>query len=128
MRTAIQTILPLKESDLQKFAEDYCRAAGINCLHIPDSFWKWIYKNCNTGVRCWLYKIFGGLPDLIIQIPINDKFCLSANIELKRPGNYLRKKQKEAAARLPWIVAKTPEDVMSIITEAKNFLRSVNYG
>jgi hypothetical protein len=122
-----QIPLILYESDLQGFCETYLHDNGIQFFHIPDKFWHWVHKNTSTGIRCWLYKIFGGLPDMMVFFPINDTFMLAVNVELKRPGSYLRTAQKEAAVRLPWVTCKTLEDVDRVLTEARDFVEQLNH-
>ena len=92
----IQTSLVLYEDNLLEYAESFCKEKKIQYFRIPDKFWKWVNMAVPTGVRCWIYKIFGYVPDMIAFVPIGD-YCVSVNVELKRKYSYLRKGQNEAS-------------------------------
>lgn len=109
-----QTSMILREDDLRDFCTKLLNKKKISYFSIPDSFWKWIHKNCNNGIKCWLYKVFGSLPDFMIFLPAGS-FNLALMVELKRNGSYLRKNQKMASERLNWITVRTPEEFENTI-------------
>ena len=111
----IQTSLVLYEDNLLEYAEAFCKKKQIQYFRIPDKFWKWVNMAVPTGVRCWIYKIFGYVPDMIAFVPIGD-YCVSVNVELKRKYSYLRKGQKEASKKLPWLTVKTIQEFENVIS------------
>ena len=122
----IQTSLVLYEDNLLEYAESFCKEKQIQYFRIPDKFWKWVNMAVPTGVRCWIYKIFGYVPDMIAFVPIGD-YCVSVNVELKRKYSYLRKGQKEASEKLPWITVKTIQEfentIDNLMQTQKHFLK-----
>jgi len=120
-----QIPLILYENDIQEYCERCLVDRNIPFFHVPDSFWRWVYKNTSTGIRCWLFKVFGSLPDMMIFFPINDRFSLMVNVELKKPGGYLRTGQKEAAEKMPWVTAKSPDAIEQIINEAQCLIERI---
>jgi DNA/RNA endonuclease G (NUC1) len=111
----IQTSLVLYEDNLLEYAESFCKEKKIQYFRIPDKFWKWVNMAVPTGVRCWIYKIFGYVPDMIAFVPIGD-YCVSVNVELKRKYSYLRKGQKEASKKLPWLTVKSIQEFENVIS------------
>ena len=126
----IQTSLVLYEDNLLEYAESFCKEKQIQYYRIPDKFFHWINKAVPEGIRCWLYKIFGSQPDLIVFAPIG-KYCIAVNIELKRKYSYLRKGQKEASKKLPWLTVKTIQEFENVISNLleiqSHFINSI-YG
>lgn len=110
----IQTSMILYEDNLLEYAESFCKKKQIQYYRIPDKFFHWINKAVPEGIRCWLYKIFGSQPDLIVFAPIG-KYCIAVNIELKRKYSYLRKGQKDASKKLPWLTVKSIEEFENVI-------------
>ena len=110
----IQTSLVLYEDNLLEYAESFCKEKQIQYFRVPDKFWNWVNMAVPTGVRYWIYKIFGSVPDLIAFVPIGD-YCVSVNVELKRKYSYLRKGQKEASKKLPWLTVKSIEEFENVI-------------
>ena len=111
----IQTSLVLYEDNLLEYAESFCKEKQIMYFRIPDKFWKWVNMAVPTGVRCWLYRIFSSLPDLILFVPIGD-YCVCVNVELKRKYSYLRKGQKDASEKLPWLTVKSIQEFENVIS------------
>ena len=109
-----QTSMILREDDLRDYCTKLLNKKKISYFSIPDSFWKWLHKNCNNGIKCWMYKVFGSLPDFMIFLPVQG-YNLALMIELKRNGSYLRKNQKMASERLNWITIRTPEEFENVI-------------
>jgi len=106
------------EADLQRFADELLAASSVTVYRLPDKLWHWL--NCapiNEGVRIWLRKLLGGWPDLSVFLPIGNGYHLCAPIELKRHNGYLRSSQKVGKLS-PWIVCRTPEEILAAITEA----------
>jgi len=112
-----QVQMILRESDLQSFADAYCRTAQIRVLRIPDRFWAWAH-HLPVGVRVWLYGLFGQLPDLIVYHNLGNGHALATSIELKRPGGYLRPKQRAVADVEGWQVVRSPEEFVAAIAES----------
>ena len=111
---SIQTSLILYEDNLQTYAEKFCKEQNIQYVRIPDKFFNWINKALPTGIRCWLYSIFGAVPDMVVFVPVG-RYCIAVNIELKRKNSYLRKGQKDASEKLPWITVKTIQEFENTI-------------
>jgi len=109
-----QTSMILREDDLRDYCTKLLNKKKISYFTIADSFWKWIHKNCNNGIKCWMYKVFGSLPDFMIFLPVQG-YNLALMIELKRNGSYLRKNQKMASERLNWITVRTPEEFENVV-------------
>ena len=119
MNGAIQTALPLSEASLQRFADDLLAVKGLPHIRVPDAFWRWIYANVPARIRQWFFSLFGGLPDCTIFLPLDDRYSLALLLELKRPGGYLRPGQREAARRVPWVVVRSPEEIMQALDAAQ---------
>ena len=109
-----QTSMVLREDDLRDYCTKLLNKKKISYFTIPDKFFHLINKAVPTGVRCWIYKIFGSLPDYMIFIPVQG-YNLALMVELKRNGSYLRKNQKMASERLNWITIRTPEEFENTI-------------
>ena len=123
---SVQTAMIFKEKDLQAYSEKLLKDMNIEYHRIPDSFWRLMHMKCTNAQKCFIYKIFGGLPDLTVQIPIDDKFSLCCNLELKKQGSYLRKGQKESAEKLPWVTVRTIEqleDALNAMQDTVNTIR-----
>jgi len=115
--TGTQVPMTLTEADLQGFCDGYIRTTGLRAQRIPDRFWAWS-SHLPVGIRVWLYGLFGQLPDLIVYHDLGDGHALATSIELKRPGAYLRPKQREAAQAEGWHVCRSPEEFVTVINEA----------
>ena len=109
-----QTSMILREDDLRDYCTKLLNKKKISYFTIPDKFFHLINKAVPTGVRCWIYKIFGSLPDFMIFIPVQG-YNLALMVELKRNGSYLRKNQKMASERLNWVTVRTPEEFENVI-------------
>ena len=125
---SVQTAMIFKEKDLQAYSENLLNDMNIEYHRIPDSFWRLMHMKCTNAQKCFIYKIFGGLPDLTIQMPIDDSFSLCCNVELKRQGSYLRKGQKESAEKLPWVTVRTIEQLENVLKAMKQRTRSIRKG
>ena len=119
MKDSIQTSLPITEKSLQSFCDDYLTVKRFSYFRIPDAFFHWIAANCPVRIKQWFFSLFGGLPDTTVFFPLNERYTLAVAIELKRKGSYLRENQKQASSALPWIVARSPEQIIEIVDEAE---------
>jgi len=122
--TGNQVQMVLSEADLQGFCDGYIRTTGLRVLRIPDRFWAWAH-HLPVGVRVWLYGLFGQLPDLIVYHDLGNGHALATSIELKRPGGYLRPKQRAVADVEGWRVVRSPEAFVEAITEAHGLAEKI---
>jgi len=105
----------MPEAALQSFVDDYLEANRIKFIRIPDQFWRFLYTTARPGILAGFRKIFGGQADNTAFIPISDKYSLALHLELKSTVGRLHGRQKIEAKKLPWQIARTPEDVMAIV-------------
>jgi len=110
----------IKEDALQKQANDYLELKRIRYIRIPDAIWRWLAYKASEYVKKWFRFIFGGIPDNICIIPINDKYNLCLALELKTKTGKLHGKQKHWSKDLAVQISRTPEDTMQIIDEFIN--------
>lgn len=107
-----------KESDLQKFADDYLAVQCLKYIRIPDGIFRWVQVNCAIGFKMWFNKTFAGMPDNTVFFPVGE-YSIALHMELKSAKGQLHGKQKTEAQTLPWKVCRTPEEVMAAIQAAQ---------
>ncbi len=110
----------IKESELQKQANDYLEAYRIRYIRIPDGVWGFLAYKASEGVKLWFRKIFGGIPDNVCMIRINEKYNLCLAMELKTKTGKLHGRQKHWYKDLAVQISRSPEDTMEIIN---NFIK-----
>ena len=107
----------IKESQLQRQCDDYLEAFRIRYIRIPDGVWGYLAYKASESVKIWFRKIFGGIPDNICILPINEKYNLCLALELKTKTGKLHGKQKHWSKELAVQISRSPEDTMQIIDE-----------
>jgi hypothetical protein len=107
------------EASIQSAVDDYLAVINLRSVRIPDAIWRWIAAKAPTGVRMWFGRVFGGLPDNIVLIPLNERYALALLLELKTTAGQLHGKQKTESKRLPWRVARSVEEAVEIINQAE---------
>ena len=112
--------LKVPESALQKQAEDYLDAFQIDYIRVPDNFFKWVKMKAPNYIQIAFFKIFGGIPDLQITAPINDKYNLCLMVELKSKVGRLHGKQIRNAKRQKWQISRSVDDTIRIIDEFRD--------
>ncbi len=105
----------LKEEAIQKQANDYLDIKKIRYIRIPDGVWGYLAYKASEGIKIWFRKIFGGIPDNICMIRINEKYNLCLALELKTKTGKLHGKQKHWYKDLAVQISRSPEDTMQII-------------
>lgn len=105
----------IKEDALQQQANDYLEAKRIRYIRIPDKVWGWLAYKATEAIKLWFRKIFGGIPDNICILPINEKYNLCLALELKTKAGQLHGKQKHWSKELAVQISRSPEDTMRII-------------
>lgn len=83
---------PVKESAIQKFAEDYLDACGLAYIRIPDAIYKAIFGNgiVPIHIKVLISRFIKGLPDLTVLFPNGRYVCA----ELKTTKGKLSAGQK----------------------------------
>jgi len=107
----------IKEDALQQQCNDYLEIKRIRYIRIPDSVWRWLAYKASEAIKKWFRFIFGGLPDNICIIPINEKYNLCLALELKTETGKLHGRQKHWSKELAVQISRSPEDTMRIIDE-----------
>jgi hypothetical protein len=106
------------ESTLQSFTDDYLSALKIKYTRIPEGFWSFLHAVAHgTAFLAAFRKSFGGQPDNQCFIPVSNKYSLTLSLELKSASGRLHGRQKAEAKRLPWQIARTPEEVRKIVSD-----------
>lgn len=107
-----------RESDLQKFVEDYLDYKGLKYIRIPDSFFRFVNYRLPIAHKIWFNGMFGGFPDVLVLLPAGE-YPLALCLELKSAKGRLHGKQIANAKRYNWKVARTPEEAMCAIDAAE---------
>lgn len=118
------------ESLLQGQADDYLDAMRIEWRRVPDSLWRYLKQSAPVQIVKQLADRWRGKPDLLMLIPISDKYSLACEVELKSKTGKWGTRQKEYAERMPVQESRSPEKSMAIIEQFQkdaqtiiNFLR-----
>lgn len=103
---------PVPEENIQAFADDLFKIKRIKYIRIPDNVFRWLSINAP-----WLMKSLAGIADNVGMIPINDKYSLCLNLEIKTKTGQLHGRQKINAKELSWQIARSVEEVQKIIED-----------
>jgi len=106
-------IVDITESQLQKQLNDLLAAYQIRSLRIPDFCWQWLKRNAPIEILKTLTDIFGGMPDVIPLVPLDNKYSLSMPIELKVKSRKKHGKQKHWQST----ISETPDTNIALIKE-----------
>ena len=117
--------IKMPEEALQVFVDDYLTNFRIVYFRIQDGFFRWIKMNAPMGIQKWFFGMFGGWPDNTLFLPIDDKYSLAVSLELKTATGKLHGKQKTNSKKIPWQIARTPEEAMVIIERAKKDVEKI---
>lgn len=117
--SAAKRVKSVPEASIQSFVDDYLSALQIENIRIPDALWRLIHATGNPGVIAQLRKAIGGISDNTCMIPISEDYSLCLHLELKSATGKLHGKQKINAKKLPWKIARSPEEAKKFIDEFK---------
>ena len=106
-------VLDITEADLQEQLNDLLNAYQIRYLRIPDYVWHWLKRNAPVEIVKIMSDAFGGMPDNVCTIPIDEKYSLSFGIELKVKGRKMHGKQKHWQST----ISRTPDENIKLIEE-----------
>lgn len=117
------------ESDLQAQMDDMLLAMGIEFRRIPDRIWQWLQYNAPPYMIKQLSRIFKGKPDTMILIPINKKYSLCREVEIKNYNGVLSKNQQAYAERMPVTISRSTEEneraVLETIADAEKIKKII---
>ena len=106
-------VLDITENQLQDQLNDVLDAYQIRYLRMPDFCWQWITRNAPIEIKTALSRAFGGMPDNIALVPIDEKYSLALSVELKVEGRKRHGKQKHWQST----ISETPDTNISLVQE-----------
>ena len=106
------------EKILQNQTNSYLDALGIYYVRISDAIYR-IFSNpgISPHIKKEMKASISGLPDNNIQIPINNKFYLGCNVELKNSIGKFTADQKRRSREVPYVVIRTFEEMEELVKE-----------
>lgn len=107
------SVLKITESQLQEQLNDLLNAYQIRYIRIPDSIWHWLKRHAPVEVVSMLSRAFGGMPDNVCFVPIDEKYSLALGIELKVKNRKKHGKQKHWQST----VSRTPDENIETVNE-----------
>lgn len=123
------------EHALQSQVERYLNAQNIDFIRIPDLLYAVLFGKRKDGKSTWMIKhrqtgkeltiqqkkfIAGylkGLKDLLILMPLDDKYVVGRYVELKTGKGKLTGSQKKKHRNLPFVIARSFQKIEQIVSE-----------
>lgn len=113
-----KTVVKVKESELQKQANDLLDYLRIPYYRIPDFVWNWVKHNAPVEIVKALADSFAGkLPDNFVFTNLTDKYLIALPMELKTATGKLHGKQKTYAKRDNWQISRSPEETIELVNQ-----------
>lgn len=116
------------ESDLQNQMDDMLLKMGIEFRRIPDRFWQWLQFNAPSYMTKQLSRVFKGKPDTMILVPINDKYSLCREVEIKNYKGKFNRDQSAYAERMPVTVSRSTEENENAVMETIRMAEIIRAG
>lgn len=114
--------LDITENQPQEQLNDLLNDYQIRYIRIPDYVWQWLKRNAPIEVVSAMSKAFGGMPDNVCFIPIDEKYSLALSIELKVKGRKRHGKQKHWQS----VLCTTPDENIKVINEYLDTTEIIN--
>ena len=96
------------EKVIQRQVNDFLDKAGFYYVRISDRAYKAVGGKCDS---------MAGLPDNNVMLPLNDKFYLGCNLELKRKGGKKTPQQKARSMEVPYVFEDDFDNVVELMRE-----------
>lgn len=112
--------IKITETELQQYLNEHLDAEGFSYFRIPSWFWDWLLKNAPPELLDEIRRLWGGLPDSIIFVPVKVggfDFTMCLMLELKSKDGTMHGKQKRWHKRLPVYIGRTKPEVVQIMSE-----------
>ena len=109
-----------KEDFLQKHTIAKLKKLGLEYIRISDNVWRWIAWHAPDWVKLEMSENYGGWPDQLIFVR-RGEYNLVLLLELTRPGRKLRQSQEDISKKHNVKVAKTVQEVNTIINNFVEF-------
>ena len=109
------------EAGLQQYLEESCVMRHIEHRRITDSIWSFIKTVASASVTKCLAHYWKDKPDLLMMIPVSDKFSLACEIELKSHKGKLTHGQRDYAKRMPVHLCRSPRQIDEVLAEFREF-------
>jgi hypothetical protein len=107
------------EALLQGQMDDILDTMGIEFRRVPDGLWRFLKMCAPVQVVKQLADRWSGKPDVLMMIPINEKYSLACEVELKSKSGKFSDKQEEYRNRMPVLESRSPERSLEIIEQFK---------
>jgi len=104
------------EEVIQRQVNDFLNQAGFYYVRISDRAYRAVSGKDDS---------LSGLPDNCVEIPINDKFFLGCNVELKRKGGKKTAQQKARSRETPYVFIDDFDEFLELIREMVKFKDSI---
>ena len=105
------------EAGLQQHIEQTCAVFDIECRRVPDSVWAFLKMSAPARIVKALSRFWKDKPDLLMLIPVSDRYSLALDVELKAQHGKLSKGQKDYSESMPVVVSRSPEQTHYVMAE-----------
>jgi len=112
----------MPEDAIQDYANDAIALRGWGYIRFHNSLLGWMKQHAPMWAKkCFFNQVAGKMPDNTIMVQVADGVFLAVKLELKtqdkkgRAVGRLHGKQKMYANREKWFIARSPEQVNSIL-------------
>jgi hypothetical protein len=122
-------VAEMPEEAIQAAVDTYIEMRGLDCIRIPDAFFRWCKMNLPAGMQKWFFGMLGGRPDNTILIPIGRGVHLTLCLELKtqdKQGRSVGKFHgKQKRNKEDWLICRDPDSailaIKKFVEEAETF-------
>ena len=122
----------IPESELQKFANEAILLRGWQYIRFSSALMGYLKRSApEWAQRAFFRQVAGRMPDSIIMVPVAQGMFLTAKMELKtqdkqgRAVGKLHGKQKNYAEAEGWFIARSPEEIDSVLNKIEKIVTKI---